>query len=219
MTIVRGEGMMSRKVTAGIASAFGGVSEALHEKKMPAIGCCDGPSGIRLDNGKPATLVPIGTLLACTWNPEIVVGLYEELGKEMVSKNIDVLLGPGCNIHRNPLNGRNFEYFSEDPLVTGVMSVAVCRGLEKAGTFGTIKHFALNNQEEHRRTENSCASERAIREIYLKPFEIAIKEGGAKSVMTSYNGVNGHKSASNFDLNTIVLRNEWKFDGMVMTDW
>ena len=219
MTIVRGEGMMSRKVTAGIASAFGGVSEALHEKKMPAIGCCDGPSGIRLDNGKPATLVPIGTLLACTWNPEIVVDLYEELGKEMVSKNIDVLLGPGCNIHRNPLNGRNFEYFSEDPLVTGVMSVAVCRGLEKAGTFGTIKHFALNNQEEHRRTENSCASERAIREIYLKPFEIAIKEGGAKSVMTSYNGVNGHKSASNFDLNTIVLRNEWKFDGMVMTDW
>lgn len=219
MTIVRGEGMMSRKVTAGIASAFGGVSEALHEKKMPAIGCCDGPSGIRLDNGKPATLIPIGTLLACSWNPEIVVDLYEELGKEMVSKNIDVLLGPGCNIHRNPLNGRNFEYFSEDPLVTGVMSVAVCRGLEKAGTFGTIKHFALNNQEEHRRTENSCASERAIREIYLKPFEIAIKEGGAKSVMTSYNGVNGHKSASNFDLNTIVLRNEWKFKGMVMTDW
>lgn len=219
MTIVRGEGMMSRKVTAGIASAFGGVSEALHEKKMPAIGCCDGPSGIRLDNGKPATLIPIGTLLACSWNPEIVVDLYEELGKEMVSKNIDVLLGPGCNIHRNPLNGRNFEYFSEDPLVTGVMSVAVCRGLEKAGTFGTIKHFALNNQEEHRRTENSCASERAIREIYLKPFEIAIKEGGAKSVMTSYNGVNGHKSASNFDLNMIVLRNEWKFNGLVMTDW
>lgn len=219
MTIVRGEGMMSRKVTAGIASAFGGVSEALHEKNLPAIGCCDGPSGIRLDNGKPATLVPIGTLLACSWNPELVEDLYKELGKEMVSKNIDVLLGPGCNIHRSPLNGRNFEYFSEDPLVSGKMAVAVCRGLERAKVFGTIKHFALNNQETYRRTENSCVSERALREIYLRPFEIAVKEAGARSVMTAYNGVNGHKAASNYDLTTSVLRKEWGFDGFVMTDW
>lgn len=218
-TLIRGEGMMSRKVTAGIASAFGGVSEALHAKKIPAVGCCDGPSGIRFDNGKEANLVPIGTLLACSWDPSIVEDVYEGLGQEMISKNCDVLLGPGCNIHRNPLNGRNFEYFSEDPLISGIMSVAVCKGLEKTGAIGTIKHFALNNQEEHRRTENSCISERALREIYLKPFEIAIKQGGALSVMTSYNGINGHKSASNFELNTEILRNEWGFDGVVMTDW
>lgn len=218
-TLIRGEGMMSRKVTAGIASAFGGVSEALHERKIPCVGCCDGPSGIRFDNGKEANLVPIGTLLACTWNTDIVEDVYTELGKEMLSKDCDVLLGPGCNIHRNPLNGRNFEYFSEDPLVTGLMAVAVCKGLAKAGAIGTIKHFALNNQEEHRRTENSVVSERALREIYLKPFEIAVKQGNAISVMTSYNGINGRKSASNFELNTEILRKEWRFDGLVMTDW
>ena len=219
MTLVRGEGMMSRKVTAGIASAFGGTSEILHERGIPAVGCSDGPSGIRMDNGKKANLVPIGTALACTWNPPLVEKLYEFLGKEIIEKNIDVLLGPGCNIHRNPLNGRNFEYFSEDPLISGKMAAAVCKGLAQTGAIGTIKHFALNNQEEHRRTENSVVSERALREIYLRPFEIAIKEGGARAVMTSYNGVNHHKSASNYDLNTSILRGEWGFTGMVMTDW
>ena len=219
MTIVRGEGMMSRKVTSGLASAFGGISESLHGRGIPAIACSDGPSGIRRDNGKEANLIPIGTLLACTWDTELVESLYEELGKEMLSKDIDILLGPGCNIHRNPLNGRNFEYFSEDPLISGLMAAAVCKGLAKAGAIGTIKHFALNNQEEHRRTENSVISERALREIYLRPFEIAVKEGKARAVMTSYNGVNGHKSASNFDLNTSILRKEWGFTGMVMTDW
>lgn len=219
MTIVRGEGMMSRKVTAGIASAFGGISERLHDRGIPAVGCSDGPSGIRMDNGKKANLVPIGTLLACTWNPPLVEDLYEFLGKELCERQIDVLLGPGCNIHRNPLNGRNFEYYSEDPLVSGKMAAAVCKGLARGGAIGTIKHFALNNQEEHRRTENSVVSERALREIYLKPFEIAIKEGNARAVMTSYNGINGHKSASNFDLNTSILRKEWGFTGLVMTDW
>ena len=219
MTLVRGEGMMSRKVTSGIASAFGGLSESLHSRGVPCIGCSDGPSGIRRDNGKEASLVPIGTLLACTWNLPLVENLYEELGREMISKDIDVLLGPGCNIHRNPLGGRNFEYFSEDPLVSGKMAAAVCKGLSRAGAIGTIKHFALNNQEEHRRTENSVASERTLREIYLRPFEIAVKEGNARAIMTSYNGVNGHKSASNFDLNTSILRKEWGFSGLVMTDW
>lgn len=219
MTIVRGEGMMSRKVTAGIASAFGGVSQSLNDKGLPAVGCADGPSGIRMDNGKEANLVPIGTLLACTWNPSLVEELFKCVGKELIEKNIDVLLGPGCNIHRNPLNGRNFEYFSEDPLITGDMAAGVCKGLASEGAIGTIKHFAMNNQESHRRTQNSVASERAVREIYLKPFEIAVKKGNARSIMTSYNGINGHKSASNFELNVCILRDEWNYTGVVMTDW
>ena len=219
MTIVRGEGMMSRKVTGGIGSAFGGLSESLHSRGLPAVGCSDGPSGIRMDDGKKATLVPIGTLLACTWNPPLVEDLYVFMGRELCEWKIDVLLGPGCNIHRNPLNGRNFEYYSEDPLISGKMAAAVCRGLAQGGSIGTIKHFALNNQENHRRTENSVVSERALREIYLKPFEIAVKEGKAQSVMTAYNGMNGHKCASNFDLITGILRKEWGFTGFVMTDW
>jgi len=154
-TLVRGEGMMSRKVTTGIASAFGGISESLHEKGIPAVGCSDGPSGIRFDNGKESTLIPIGTLLACTWNPLLIEELYKNLGNEMIDKNIDVLLGPGCNIHRNPLNGRNFEYFSEDPFISGIMAISVCKGLSYSGAIGTLKHLTLNNQETHRRTENS----------------------------------------------------------------
>ncbi len=219
MTLVRGEGMMSRKVTPGVASAFGGLSESLHAKKIPAVACCDGPSGIRFDNGKEASLVPIGTLLACTWNTALVEEVFEFIGREMLENQCDVLLGPGCNIHRNPLNGRNFEYFSEDPLVSGLMASSVCRGLSKSGAIGTVKHFALNNQESNRRTQNSVVSERALREIYLRPFEIAVKNGGAASIMTSYNGVNGHKAASNFDLDTTILRGEWNFSGLVMTDW
>ena len=219
-TLVRGEGMMSRKVASGVASAFGGVSARLHDNyHLPAVACSDGPSGLRRDNGLEASLVPIGTLLACTWDEKLVEAVYEGVGEEMKERDIDILLGPGCNIHRNLLNGRNFEYFSEDPLITGKMAAAVCRGLAKHGAIGTLKHFALNNQESHRRTENSIASQRAIREIYLRGFEIAVKEGGAKSIMTSYNAVNAHWSASNFDLCSTILRGEWKFDGFVMTDW
>ena len=219
MTLVRGEGMMSRKVTAGIASAFGGLSDELHARNVPAVGCSDGPSGIRMDNGTKAILLPIGTSLASSWDSELVEEVYEVLGNELKENKIDLLLGPGCNIHRNPLNGRNFEYYSEDPLLSGIMTSAACKGLARAGAIGTIKHFALNNQEKNRRNVDSVASERAIREIYLKPFEIAIKEGNARSVMTAYNTVNGFKAASYFDLNTSILRKEWGFTGVVMTDW
>lgn len=219
MTLVRGEGMMSRKVTAGIASAFGGLSDSLHDKNVPAVGCSDGPSGIRMDNGTKAILLPIGTSLASSWDSDLVEEVYEVLGNEMKENKIDVLLGPGCNIHRNPLNGRNFEYYSEDPLISGIMTSAACKGLAKTGAIATIKHFALNNQEKNRRNVDSVASERAIREIYLKPFEIAIKEGNARSVMTAYNTVNGFKAASYFDLNNSILRGEWGFTGLVMTDW
>lgn len=219
LTIVRGEGMMSRKVTPGIASAFGGISESLHSRGIPAVGCADGPSGIRMDNDEEATLIPIGTLLACTWNVPLVEELYGFVGGEMKEKGVDVLLGPGCNIHRSPLNGRNFEYFSEDPLVSGKMAAAVCRGLSRSGALATVKHFALNNQESHRRTENSVVSERALREIYLRPFEIAVKEGNARAVMSAYNSVNGRKAASNYELCTSILKKEWGFAGIVMTDW
>ena len=220
ITLVRGEGMMSRKVTAGIASAFGGTSDALHDKyHIPVAGCADGPSGIRLDTGEEASLIPTGTLLASTWNDTLVEDLYAVVGQELYEKNIDLLLGPGCNIHRNPLNGRNFEYYSEDPLLSGKIAAAAVRGLSMSGAIGTIKHFACNNQESHRRTENSIVSERALREIYLKPFEIAVKEGNASAVMTSYNGLNGMWCASNYDLTQSILRGEWNFTGIVMTDW
>ena len=179
----------------------------------------DGPSGIRMDVGALATQVPIGTLLACTFDEKLVEELYVMEGKELVRNEIDTLLGPGLNLHRNPLNGRNFEYFSEDPLLTGKMAAANVRGIKKGGSHATIKHFACNSQETERNKVNAVVSERALRELYLKGFEIAVKEGGADSVMTAYNPINGHWCASNYDLNTTILRGEWGFTGIVMTDW
>lgn len=217
--IVRGEGMCSPKVTPGTAGAFGGVTDRLKEFGIP-VGCCaDGPSGIRMDCGTHAFSLPNGTCLACTFNEALVEALFEMEGLELRRNRVDLLLGPGMNIHRNPLNGRNFEYFSEDPYLTGKMAAAQLKGMGKAGTSGTIKHFAGNNQEFSRNLADSVISERALREIYLKAFEIAVREGGANSVMTSYNPVNGHWSASNYDLNTTILRKEWGFEGIVMTDW
>lgn len=217
--IIRGEGMGSPKVTAGTAAAFGGVSENLTRIGIPCGCCTDGPSGMRLDSGAKAFCLPSGTLLACTFNTELVEELYAYTGAEMVKNKIDALLGPGMNIHRHPLNGRNFEYFSEDPLLTGKMAAAQLRGLHKAGVTGTIKHFCANNQETRRRELNSVVSERALREIYLKGFEIAVKEGSGDCIMTTYGSVNGLWTAGNYDLNTVILRGEWGFKGIVMTDW
>ena len=218
--IVRGEGMCSPRVTPGTASAFGGVTDSLIEKyRIPTICCADGPSGIRMDVGAKATQLPIGTLLACTFDTKLVERLYELEGKELLRNEVDTLLGPGMNIHRNPLNGRNFEYYSEDPLLTGKMASAVIRGIADGGAFATAKHYACNSQETERNQVNAAVSERALREIYLKGFEIAVKEGGAASIMTSYNPVNGHWSASNYDLVTTILRKEWGYQGIVMTDW
>lgn len=217
--IVRGEGMCSLKVTPGTAAAFGGVSDNLLRFGIP-VGCCaDGPSGIRMDNGAYATQVPIGTLIACTWDEALAEELFACIGEELVHNHIDTLLGPGINIHRHPLNGRNFEYFSEDPLLTGKIAAAVVRGIASRGVHATVKHFACNSQETGRHIVNAVVSQRALREIYLKAFEIAVKEGNAQSVMTSYNPVNGYWTASAYDLNTTLLRNEWGFTGIVMTDW
>lgn len=217
--LVRGEGMCSPKVTPGTAAAFGGVTEALKAYGIPCGCCSDGPSGIRMDCGTYAFSLPNGTCLACTFDVEINHRLYTFEGQEVRKNRIDMLLGPGINIHRNPLNGRNFEYFSEDPLLTGKIAAAQLHGLAEYGVTGTIKHFAANNQEYHRKLTNSIVSERALREIYLKGFEIAVKEGKAYSVMTTYGALNGYWTASNYDLLTTILRGEWKFDGMVMTDW
>ncbi len=218
-TIVRGEGMSSPKVTPGTASAFGGVSDSLYRYGIPVACAADGPSGIRMENGKTATQLPIGTLLACSFNIPMMEELYVLEGQELVANEVDTLLGPGVNIHRYPLNGRNFEYFSEDPYVTGSFAAAVVRGIKKGGSSATVKHFAANNQETARHTADAVVSERALREIYLKGFEMAVKEGGAVSIMTSYGPVNGHWTASNYDLNTTVLRGEWGYTGIVMTDW
>ncbi len=217
--IIRGEGMGSPKVTPGTAAAFGGISQSLKAFGVPCGCCTDGPSGMRMDSGAKAFSLPNGTLLACTFNLDLVEELYTFTGVEMVKNKIDALLGPGINIHRHPLNGRNFEYFSEDPLLTGKMAAVQIRAMHKSGVTGTIKHFCANNQETKRHFVNSIVSERALREIYLKGYEIAVKEGGADSIMTSYNPVNGIWSAANYELNTVILRQEWGFQGIVMTDW
>ncbi|MDD3794586.1 MAG: glycoside hydrolase family 3 N-terminal domain-containing protein, partial [Lachnospiraceae bacterium] len=217
--IVRGEGMGSPRVTPGTAAAFGGVSDMLAHYGIPCACCDDGPSGMRLDCGDKAFSLPGGTLLSCTFNRELVEELYTFLGIEMVKNKVDCLLGPGMNIHRHPLNGRNFEYFSEDPYLTGEMAVAQLKGLSKSGVTGTVKHFCANNQEKARHDLDSVVSERALREIYLKGYERAVKSGVVTSVMTTYGKVNGTHTASLYDLTTTILRKEWGFQGIVMTDW
>ena len=217
--IIRGEGMGSPRVTPGTASAFGGVSDELEKFGIPACCCSDGPSGLRLDCGTKAFSLPNGTLIASTFNRELVEELFSFMGTEMIANKVECLLGPGMNIHRHPLNGRNFEYFSEDPFLTGQMASAELSGLHNVGVTGTIKHFCANNQETNRHFLDSVVSERALREIYLKGFEIAVKNGKASTIMTTYGAINGLWTAGNFDLNTVILRNEWKFSGLTMTDW
>ncbi len=217
--MTRGEGMCSPKVTPGTAGAIGGVTDGLMKKGIPLACCADGPSGIRMDSGSMAFSLPNGTALASTFNTDLNEELFTYLGMEMSVNCVDTLLGPGINIHRNPLNGRNFEYFSEDPYVTGKMAVAQLSALHRFNVTGTIKHFACNNQEYERSNSNSVVSERALREIYLKGYEMAVKESGAYSIMSSYGALNDVWTASNYDLLTTILRNEWEYDGIVMTDW
>lgn len=217
--IVCGEGMNSPKVTPGTGGALGGVTDSLLDFGIPVCCVTDGPSGIRMDSGAKASLVPNGALLASLMDDALTERLFALLGVEMFVYNIDALLGPGMNIHRHPLNGRNFEYFSEDPFLSGKTSAAVCRGISKSGCTATIKHFCGNNQETKRHDCEAVVSERALREIYLKNFEIAVKEGDLKAIMTAYNPVNGYWTSSNYDLNTTLLRKEWGYEGFVMTDW
>ena len=217
--LVCGEGMSSPKATPGAAGAFGGQTKTLSDYGIPVCVVADGPSGIKLAKGVPTTLLPNGTLLACTWNTNLVLDLYSHISAELKQHEVDSLLGPGLNIHRTPLCGRNFEYFSEDPYLSGQIGAFITKGIAKYGCFSTIKHFCCNNLEKARAEYDVVVSERALREIYLKPFEIAVKEGSNVLIMTSYNAVNGFWSASNFDLTSTILRNEWGFQNLVMTDW
>jgi len=217
--MTRGEGMCSSRVTAGTAAAFAGVTDALESYGIPACCCSDGPSGIRMDVGAIAMQGPNGVCLACSFDKELVREFYEYMGKELRLNKIDSLLGPGMNIHRSPLNGRNFEYFSEDPYMTGAMAVAELKGLHKSRVTGTVKHFSCNNQEVGRHTGDSIVSKRALREIYLKGFEMAVKEGGAYNIMTTYGLLNGIHTAASFEQNILVVRNDWKYDGLLETDW
>ena len=216
--ISRGAYIMGHPLGAkGNAGIFGGVTESLRDKGIPPIVTTDGPSGIRLYDS--CSLMPIGTLLACTYDTELLEELFHQIALEMVDRGSDVLLAPGLNIHRNPLCGRNFEYFSEDPLVSGKIAAAAVRGIQSVGVSACPKHFACNNQEYRRTTNDSQVSQRALREIYLKGFEICVKESTPKNIMTSYNKINGVWGHYHYDLVTTILRGEWGYQGNVMTDW
>ncbi len=217
--IVRAEGMASPKGSPGNAAVFVGTTPSLKALGLPVCSCIDGPSGIRSVNNEKRICYPAATCLAATWDLELMTEMYTLCGNELASNGIDILLGPSTNIHRDPLCGRNFEYFSEDPLLSGKMAAAISRGLSDAGVSGAVKHFMANNQEHNRHGVDSILSERAVREIYTKPFEICVQESDIRSVMTSYNPVNGRWAASNYDLTVRILRNDFGFDGFVMTDW
>ncbi len=178
----------------------------------------DGPAGIRLTTYW-ATYWPCSTLQACTWNTELIEAIGRDVGNEAISSMVDIWLAPGMNIHRSPLCGRNFEYYSEDPLVTGKSAAALTRGVQSEGPSVTLKHFCANNKERNRNSCDSRISEKALREIYLKGFEIAVKEADPHCIMTSYNYLNGTETSENYDLLHGILRNEWGWDGLVMTDW
>ena len=215
--LTRGAGYMRwEQGVSGNAGAFGGTSSSLREKGIPAVITTDGPCGIRISDY--ASLLPCGTALASTWNQDLIFKLYALLSEEMVKLGSDVLLGPGMNIQRHPLCGRNFEYFSEDPLLSGKMAAAMVKGIQSTGVSACPKHFACNNQETNRNRNDSVVSQRAFREIYLKGFEICIKESKPNNIMTSYNQINGVWSHYNYYLSQ-VLRKEWGFDGTIMTDW
>ena len=214
----RGGYVMNHPLGAkGNAGIFGGVTESLRKKGIPVVTTTDGPSGIRLYDS--CSLIPIGTALASTFDTELVKNLCVHLGQEMRARGSDVLLAPGMNIHRNPLCGRNFEYFSEDPLLTGRIAAAFVRGVQSGGLGACPKHFACNNQELGRNKNDSILSERALREIYLKGFEICVKEAAPKTLMTSYNQINGVWGHYHYELVKTILRDEWGFEGCVLTDW
>ena len=214
----RGEGGMDRPLgVPGNAGDYAGFFPSLREKGVPAVITADGPAGLRIK--RYTSLMPCGTALACTWNEELIEKLFGKIAEELKRFEVDVILSPGLNIHRNPLCGRNFEYFSEDPYVSGKIAAAAVRGIQSAGGAACPKHFACNNQEINRHHNDSRVSQRALREIYMRGFEICVREGKPKNIMTSYNKINGVWSHYNYDLAITVLRKEWGYDGVILTDW
>lgn len=216
--ISRGDYRMNSPLGApGNAGAIGGVLPSLRDKGIPPVITTDGPSGIRLS--AQCSLLPNGVCLACSFDTALVEELMTLLAEEMKARGSDILLAPGMNLHRNPLCGRNFEYFSEDPLLTGKIAAGYVRGVQSGGLSACPKHFACNNQETNRTHNDTRVSERALREIYLKGFEICVKEAQPKNIMTSYNKINGVWNHYNYDLCTTILRGDWGYQGCVMTDW
>lgn len=217
--LCKGEGQMDSPLgTKGNAGMLGGTTQSLRDKGLPTLTTTDGPSGIRVCCY--TALLPCGTALASSWDVKAVEELGHLFGQKMVRKGSDILLGPGLNIHRDPLCGRNFEYYSEDPLLSGTVAAAMVRGIQSVpGRSACVKHFACNNQEENRNRNDSRLSQRALREIYLRGFEICLRDAAPLCLMTSYNQINGIWGHYQYELVTGILRREWGYEGLVMTDW